>query len=162
MRELDLGQYLRDIGLLDYIDQVHTSITEKHPMEEIEFDAWYTNRDVVFHKMCELSHLLAKRIRQDYSLNWKKQVPNEILQVLENNKVAPNNWEDSPDGTLTGMTILCAGWIASQCAAKTRDNPKSPALSIFQNIIHPLINTSMVVGTEVKNKYAKQQPLLKV
>lgn len=60
-------------------------------MEDIEFDAWYTNRKKVLQSVCKQGQILAKRIRQDHSFTWEKGgVSDAIFSVLEKYDVAPN------------------------------------------------------------------------
>lgn len=142
-------EYLNAIGLPEAVKKIHEILTEKHPVNGSEFDAWYTNREHVLRNLEGLGRLTAKRIREDLGLIWAKQIPEPLRRLLTSKNVAPNFWEDSPEGTLTGVCIIVAAWIANQAAQKSRDNPADSARDLFENSIRPLIAASMDVGIKL-------------
>lgn len=141
----------------EYIKKLHLSITRKSPIDDKEFDAWYTNRQHVFQTLLELGQSIAKKLREDLKLLWSKGVPENILKLLQAENVAPVNWEDSPEGVLTGIVIILAGWLANQTTGKTLDCPKDVAREIFQKHIRPLIIASMDLGTKMAESERKQK-----
>lgn len=150
---MDASEFLRKTGLESGIQQMHQAITEKFPIENIPFDAWYTNRCHVMSRLSEVGHSVAREIRKEFlekqGLKWSKDIPDPLRSALERAGTLPAEWEDAPDGMLAGVAILAAGWVANQAAAKTRDNPENRAKELFEKHIRPLILTSMDLGIKM-------------
>jgi len=152
MNYQEARKFLESHGFNEYIAKINVEITAKHYLDEICFDAWYTNRCEMLQKICELSQLLAKEVRMEYSFTWcKGKLPDGWLEVFEKHKVAPHDWEDSPDGALAIMAVLLAGWAANLSAAKTRDFCENKALYYFETVIRPMINAAMDLGIKFAN-----------
>lgn len=140
---------LKRLRLPESVQQLHEAITQKHPINGAEFDAWYANRSLVFERLEALSRSIAKNLREDLGFSWQKHVSGHLWALLEAKHVAPRNWEDAPDGALAGMAMLLAAWVANQATAKTRDDPQDAAKELFQNHVRPLILASMDLGIEL-------------
>lgn len=146
---MDRLNYLRTVNVERHIQNMHEAITKKFPIENTEFDAWYTNKAYVLGKLSNIGRAIARKIREDCGLTWAKDIPAEPRTALQEKGVAPENWEDGPDGTLAGVAILVAGWVANQAAAKSRDNPNDCARQVFERCIRPLIIASMDLGVKM-------------
>lgn len=139
-------EHLGKIELPESITKVHQAITEKHPINGYEFDAWYTNRSGVFQNLAELGLSTARKLREDLGIQWRKDMPEYLWKLLEAKDVAPKHWENAPEGTLAGIAIVLAGWLANQAAGKARDDPQDAARELFEKCVRPLIIASMDVG----------------
>ncbi|MHA2063526.1 MAG: hypothetical protein ACXABY_04000 [Candidatus Thorarchaeota archaeon] len=142
-------EYLREKELPKTIDRVHQAVTQKFPINSDEFDAWYTNRPQVFQSLVELGQSTARRLRQDFEFSWRKDMSEDLFRLLESEDSAPEYWEDSPDGALTGVLIVLGGWVANQAAQKSRENPQDDARVLFDEYIRPLLIGSMDLGVQM-------------
>jgi len=149
---MDALSYLRNIHLDKYIQDTHQAITQKFPVDNTEFDAWYTNRDHVSQGLLQMGREIAQEVREDCRFVWKKSLPQEFVEPLRREGTLPEHWEDAPDGTLFGIAILAAGWVANQAAAKSRDNPKDIARQLSDRCLRPLILASMDLGIETAER----------
>ena len=96
---------LRKIELPESIEKLHQAITEKFPINDKKFDAWYTNRPYVFQILTKLGQSIAGKLREDLRIEWRKGMPEHLWKLLEAKNTAPKNWEGSPDGALAGIAI---------------------------------------------------------
>lgn len=140
-----MTEVISQVGLDAKVKRVHNIITEKHVLDDVTFDAWYTDTDFVLRSLLSLGKEVAKELRQD-RMHWTKPLPEPLAKVLKERGNSVADWEDSPDGALAGMAILLSGWIANQSAAKTRDNPDDVALWWFDNYVRPTIISAMEHG----------------
>jgi hypothetical protein len=148
---MEVKNYLIKAKLPAHIIKVHEAITTKQPIDENEFDQWYTNKPKFFLDLENIAKLLAKQIRRDFIKKYTKDLPEHISKLLTNIGTEPRNWEDSPDGTLTGLSILLAGWVASQLTAKAKNNPNQDEkylLKYFQLLINGAIEIGIEIGKE--------------
>jgi len=150
---------LRKIELPESIEKLHQAITEKFPINDKKFDAWYTNRPYVFQILTKLGQSIAGKLREDLRIEWRKGMPEHLWKLLEAKNTAPKNWEGSPDGALAGIAIILAGWVANQSTAKTRDNPQDPARELFEKNIRPFIIASMDLGIKMAESERKHQDI---
>jgi hypothetical protein len=150
---MDASEFLRKTKLESSIQQMHQAITEKFPIENIPFDAWYTNRCYVMSRLSEVGHSVAGEIRKEFLekqvTKWSEDIPEPLRSVLERAGTLPAEWEDTPDGMLAGVAIVAAGWVANQAAAKTRDNPENRTRELFEEHVRPLILASMNLGIKM-------------
>ena len=154
---MDALNYVRSRHIEGPIKDTHQAITEKFPIPiDVLFDAWYTNREHVLRKLAEMGREIARVIREDCNIKWQKDIAEEkISEALEKKDTLPENWEDGPDGTLSGVAILVTGWVANQAAAKSRDNPQDYARLLFEKCIRPLIIATMDFGIEMAERERK-------
>ena len=107
---MDASEFLRKTGLESCIQQMHQAITEKFPIENIPFDAWYTNRCHVMSRLSEIGHSIAREIRKGFlekqGLKWSKDISGPLRSALERAGTLPAEWEDAPDGMLAGIAII--------------------------------------------------------
>ena len=141
--------YLSKIDFEDCVRRTHQAITRKFPTGNVEFDAWYTRKDYVSQKLLEIGREIAQRVREDRKLQWEKVIPEQTKEALAKVGTSAEHWEDGPDGTLAGVAILAAGWVANQAAAKSRDNPNDYAWQVFETCVRPLIIDSMEFGCKI-------------
>ncbi len=146
---MDYQEYLRNIGLEESVAKLHHAITEKFALNGLEFDAWYTNREHVYQNIEKLAQSTASTLRENSGFNWVKSLPEPLERVLKARNIALKNWEDGPDGTLAGIAILLAAWVANQAAQKSRDNPTDAAKKLFEEWLQPLIIAAMQVGVSM-------------
>jgi len=152
----DTHGILRQIALRESVQKIHSAITEQFPTDGMTFDAWYTRRDEVWKNMDRLSQLTADKLRRVLGIQWRKDLPGSLLEVLKTKGTAPENWEDGPDGTLAGLAIITCAWIAHQSAQKTRDNPDDIARKIFEERLKPLIMAAMEDGIKMAEDHINQ------
>lgn len=152
---MDASNYLRKTHLEEHIRYTHQAITEQFPINNKAFDAWYTNRQYVSQRLLEIGREIAREIREGCGVQWRKDIPEELVAALEKVGASPKQWEDGPDGALAGVAVLAAGWIANQAAAKSRDNPSDHARNVFERCIRPLIVASMDLGIEIAERERK-------
>lgn len=148
----DRDEWIHGLKLEERIMELHKVITEQHTSDGISFDAWYTDNDFVLRELLHLGRKVARELRIQHRLRWDKTLPNELLEKFQKAGKDPIEWEDGPDGALAGLTILLAGWVANQSAAKTRDNHEDIALEIFDNHTCPAIEYAKQYGKALAKK----------
>jgi hypothetical protein len=146
-------KYSDTLGLSDKIDALHTAITKKFPVDGMEFDAWYTKQEYVFDELLRLGRDVAKRIREEGGFNWSKGMDPKLKDALSNIGVQVDNWEDGPDGALTGIAIVLVSWLSNQTTAKTLYDSKDQASPTFKNVVMKHIKEGIKLG----EKKAKQK-----
>jgi len=152
---VDASSFLRIIRIEEHVGKLHEAITKKFAINNMEFDAWYTNRDYVLRQLAENGRAMAMRLRSTLGFTWQKGISEELRAALHKAGTQPTDWEDGPDGTLSGVAILVAGWVANQAAAKTRDNPQDAAKELFEKHVRSLILASMDVGVKMAEREGK-------
>lgn len=150
MTSITPKDYLRQYSFKQTLDEVHRIITEKCLLEGQCFDAWYTNNEKVLLKLKDMGKCLASRIREDLNVCWCKRMDttSDLWKVLDKHGRAPKDWEDSPDGTLAGLAVILAGWVANQLSAKARDKPSGKDIEILLDNFKLLVNASIELGNE--------------
>lgn len=141
-------ELLQKAGAPQAIERIHQVITEKFPIDSFRFDAWYTNRPFVFSRLGKIGQAMAKTIREEVGIPWRKDVAEPLRSLLEDKNAAPRSWEDGPDGALAGLAIILVGWIANQAAQKSRDNRNDKAIELFEKCLRPLLLASMDLGVK--------------
>jgi len=115
--------FLEDINFKDFLNQIHTELTLKKCLDDTCFDSWYTENASFFHSLTCKNIEFASKIGDRLKINWSKNIPSNIQEVLKKHNKNPKNWEDYPEGQLSALAILLSGWTINQLSSKARDNP---------------------------------------
>jgi hypothetical protein len=137
---------LETIGVRESVREIHRIITEKHPAGATLFDAWYTNREEFWKNIDRLSRSTAQKLREALRFEWRKDLDQQLVKILEKKGTAPKNWEDGPDGALVGLAIIVSAWVAHQAGEKTANNPENAAKALFEEYFRPLVIAAMEEG----------------
>jgi len=79
---IDPSSSFTEIHLEEHIRDTHQAITAKFPINNTEFDAWYTNRQHVSKRLLEIGREIARKIREDCGLQWRKDISEELRAAL--------------------------------------------------------------------------------